>query len=179
MRPDDAADMRGDRGEIHDAAPAAAAHSRQSGLRDEEAGLEVRVDDVVPIIFGDGIDRLRVGDAGVVDEDVDGAQLGFDGADELRDLSGDGDIGLDGDGAASELADFGGDSFGFCSAVNEVDGNIGSGGGESQCNAAADATAGAGDESDAADKRGHEKRVKDSTTPIILERAGCVGISSK
>ena len=44
----------------------------------------------------------------------------------------------------------------FCT-VDEVDGDIGSGGGESQCYAAADAAAGTGDESDAASERGHEE----------------------
>ena len=66
---------------------------------------------LVEVIGRDGFERAELIDAGVVDEDVDGAELLDDLADERTDGIGIGHVGLDGDGFAASLLDLGDDFF--------------------------------------------------------------------
>jgi hypothetical protein len=99
---DDTAGLGGDGGEHDESSPAAAAHAGDDGLRYEEGGGEIGVEDGVPLLLADGFEGVDGIDAGVVDEDVDGAELGLGGGDEAGDVLGVGDVCLDGDGLPAE-----------------------------------------------------------------------------
>ena len=56
----------------------ARAHPFDDGARAVEAGGKVGPDDVVPVVVRHPVHGAVAGDAGVVDQDVDGAEVGFD-----------------------------------------------------------------------------------------------------
>ena len=130
VRADDAAGLRGHGREIDDATPAAFAHGGKDALGDEERGTEIDAEDVLPIFEGDFGDGLGLGDAGVVDEDLDFAEFPFGLRDDAFDVGGDGDVGLDGDSAAAEFLYGGTDGFGCGLLGVIVDGNVAAGVGE-------------------------------------------------
>jgi len=129
VRTDDAAILSGDGGEIDNASPSFGAHVGERALRDEKDGSEIDTDGLVPVGFGDLRGRKRAADAGVVDEDVDGAEGFFYFGEEAFDLAGFGDVGLDGDRAAAEFLDFVGHGFGSGRLFVEVYGDVGTFGG--------------------------------------------------
>ena len=88
-----------DRADVDDAA--AFAEVLDGGLGGEQKAEHVDVEDLVVVLFGDGFDRRELVDAGVVDQDVEAAEL-LDGCvdDALR-LGGLGDVAADGDGFAA------------------------------------------------------------------------------
>ena len=71
------------------------------GLGGEEKAEDVEVELTVEVLGGDGVERREFEDAGVVDEDVDLAELLDGGGDESVDLILFGDVGADGDGLAA------------------------------------------------------------------------------
>ena len=76
-------------------------------LRGEQETEDVHVEDLVVVLFGEGIDGEELLDAGVVDEDVEVAEV-LDGCvDEALSLSGLRDIATDGDGFATGGCDGG------------------------------------------------------------------------
>ena len=90
---------------------------------------------------------LDLSDAGIVDEDVDGAEVVFDGGDETINVGREGDVGLQRNGPAAEALDFGADVSGGGVLFAVVDGEVGAGSSERDGDGTADAAAGAGDES--------------------------------
>ena len=62
------------RGRVDDAAPAARLHARHGGADGVEGGGQIDGDDLVPLLDRELLDRRDVLDAGIVDEDVDGAE---------------------------------------------------------------------------------------------------------
>ena len=102
-------------------------------------------DDFVPIALGDLLDGLRAGGAGVVDKDVDRAELLLDLSDETLDVARRGDVGLDADAAALELHDLRFHGARLGRTVQVVNGDIDSGAGQRNRDRASDAAAGAGD----------------------------------
>jgi hypothetical protein len=61
--------------------------------RAQERPFEIRIDNGVPVGFGELFDVAANIDAGVVDQDVDRSQLFFNRCDEAIDVSCDGDVG--------------------------------------------------------------------------------------
>ena len=72
-----------DRADIDDAATAARHHVPRHGLSDEEHAVEVGAHQHVPVGRIELVERRAALDAGVVDEDVDRADLGLDAGDRL------------------------------------------------------------------------------------------------
>ena len=68
-------DLRLQRGDVDDLAAAALDHPAGGGAADQEGAGEVRLDDAVPLGLGELEQRRAVLDAGVVDEDVERAEL--------------------------------------------------------------------------------------------------------
>jgi hypothetical protein len=159
VRAHHAADVRGHRGEVDDAAPMAPAHAGQDGLRHQEARFQVDRDQFVPIPLGDLFDALHAGDAGVIHQDIDVAEFHADGIHQAIDAGASGDVGLDGDTAAPEASDlrFGVLRVGGASPV--IDRHIGACPGKCHRDGAADAAAGAGDQGDFALQIVHPSRV--------------------
>ena len=122
---DDAAVLCGDGRETDDAAPAGGAHGGEDALGDEEDGGEVYAEIFVPDFFGDLVGGDDFADAGVVDEDADGAELGFGCGDEAVYVGREGDVGLDGDAFAAEIANGLRDGFGGCGLGAIVHGDVG------------------------------------------------------
>ena len=90
-------------------------------LGEEEAGFEVGVEDEIVVGLG-GLKEGRVAlDAGVVDEDVAAAELSVGLFDEVLDVGGLGDVGLEDDAFAACGFDFGADSLGSVGVAEEVD----------------------------------------------------------
>src|SRR5690606_4065251 len=69
-----------DRAGLHDAAPLALAHAFDHRAGDVVAGVEVGGDDVGPLLGSHLVEGGVAGDAGVVDQDLDGAECLFDPA---------------------------------------------------------------------------------------------------
>ena len=86
MRANDAAGLCCDRREIDDAPPAALAHAGKNTIGDEKSGLEIDAEDLVPVALVELGEVLDLSDAGIVDEDVDEAEVAFDGGDEPLDI---------------------------------------------------------------------------------------------
>jgi len=108
----------------------------------EDAG-EVDLQDLLPAFEGGVYGGVAVDGAGVVDEDVDATEAGFDVVEEGLGAVGLGEVGLEGGG-------FGADAGGglVCGATVAVDGDFGSGLGEGGGDGSAEAAGGSGDESD-------------------------------
>ena len=86
-----------------------------------EDAVQVDVDLAAPLIvvhFPEVLLSRDEGEAGVVDEDVDAAELGDGAIDHRLDLLGLGDVKIEGEGAAAEGADLFGD--GGCAAPGSV-----------------------------------------------------------
>ena len=74
------------------------------------------------VLGGHGLDGREVVDAGVVDEDADGAELLRDCLDQRTDGIGISDVGLHGDSLAAGLLDFGDNLLSASLAARIVDG---------------------------------------------------------
>ena len=86
--PVDADDAR----EVHDRAGAAAKHLPRDGAAGVEGAAQVRVDDLLPVLVAHARDQRVARDAGVVDEDVDVAELRLDALDQRLRLRGIADV---------------------------------------------------------------------------------------
>ena len=71
-----------DRGEGDDRAGAALDHRRHGGADDPEDALQVDLEGVVPLLVGERRERHLVGDAGIGDDHVDGAEPRLDVGDD-------------------------------------------------------------------------------------------------
>src|ERR1035441_6747294 len=153
------ADVRGHRGEVDDAAPVARAHAGQDGLGHQEARLQVDCDQLVPILLGDLFDALHAGDAGVIHQDFDVAELRLDGIHQAIDAGADRDVGLDGDTAAPEAGDLRFRVLRVGGASPVIDRQVGACPGKCYRDGTADAPAGTGDQGDFALQIVHPSRV--------------------
>src|SRR5262245_3763819 len=105
MRSDDAARLCGHGREIDDAAPASFAHAGDDTLGHKKRRSQIDAEYALPVLEGDFGYGLGFGDASVVDEDFDFAEAAFGFRDQAFDIGGDGNVGLDGNGAAVEFFD--------------------------------------------------------------------------
>src|SRR6187549_1220965 len=98
------------------------------------------------MLLGDLLDRRKFVDAGVVNEDIDAAEILFGLSEKAIDIGGLGEVGLDGDGFATLFADGVDDSgcAGFAGGVVDDDG--GAVGGELFGDFSADSFGCAGDD---------------------------------
>lgn len=134
--------------DIDDAAAAIVLHDTGGLLGAEEAALEVGIEDVVPLLFGEFEERFPGLDAGVIDEDIEAAVIGDDFGEHRLDGGGIADVSVGDGGGDAEGADlFGG---GFCAGEVRVvvDDDVGTVTGELESDTLADTLAGAGDEGD-------------------------------
>ena len=102
------AEDRHHRADVDDLAAARLLHGRIDRLRAQEGAGEVGVDDAVPFLEIERVRGLADVDAGIVDEDVDPAELAADALDHARDRGLVGDVGGDRDrldAAPRELGD--------------------------------------------------------------------------
>ena len=77
-------------GDVDDATPLGRKHVGQHGLRTHEHALEIDGHDAIPVLLGHLHERLEIGNAGIVDEDLHGADLcmhALDGRIDLRPAS--------------------------------------------------------------------------------------------
>ena len=72
------ADAPGLRGHVHDGAAAPLVHARQHGVGHGQHAAQVHRDHAVPLGLVGAGEEVVVGDAGVVDQDVDGPEVGLD-----------------------------------------------------------------------------------------------------
>ncbi len=99
-------------------------------LRDQEAGLQVDVDQLVPIALCDLLQSLLSSNPGIVHQDVDRPHRPFRFASEPLNLAGHGDVGLNGDTAPSQPQNFCFDCLGFRCAGQEVENHVRTGRGQ-------------------------------------------------
>ena len=138
-----------DGGDVDDAAFGALQdHLAGGGLGAEEGSGEVNGDDFLPEVEGEIDEGALEFDAGVVDEDVEFSESGNGLGDEVLDLGGVGDVGGDGDGAASEGLDLGECVVGAAGLADVVDDYGGALTGECGGDGLADAGGGSGDDGD-------------------------------
>ena len=124
----------------------------------EDAG-EVDLQDLLPAFERGVYGGIAVDGAGVVDEDIDAAEVGVHGGEEGVGAVGGGEVGLEGGGGAANCL------RGFvCGAAVAVDGYGGSGFGECRGDSCAEAAGGSGDEGnfvvEAEESLGHEDECK-------------------
>src|SRR6185503_4765777 len=74
------------RGNVDDAPPTPLLHAGQRRFGGVERGREIDRDDRIPFVGGEFLDRRDVLDAGIVDEDVAGAEITLRGSDHRSDL---------------------------------------------------------------------------------------------
>ena len=94
-------------GDVDDASPALLEHGADDLLDAEIRGSQIGLQDGVPVGALHAHDELIAGDAGVVDQDIDLAELGDGGLDGGLDLLFVGDIESEGRGFAAGGGDFG------------------------------------------------------------------------
>ena len=80
---------------------AAFAEMGKGGLRGEEKTEDVNVECLVKLFFGEGRDWRKLVDAGVVDQNVEAAEVLDGSVDDALSLSGLGYVSTDGDGLAA------------------------------------------------------------------------------
>ena len=132
-----------ERGDVDDLARALGQHVATGRLAEEEGGLEVGVDHRVPILLGK-VDAVGAADdAGIIDEDVEAAELLQRLVDHALHRFDGGEVGGDDLRLAAERADL---LHRFLGGRAADGGDVGAGGGERQRDRLADAGIGAGDD---------------------------------
>ena len=121
-------------------------HLLDGALRAEELPLDVEVEHLVVDRLGGVRDRLRAGDAGVVDEDVEPAERGDGLLDDADALGGGAEVAVDGDGGAAGSGDLGDGRLGALAAAGIVEGDLRALAREGPGDALPDTHAGAGDQ---------------------------------
>ena len=130
------------------APPSTVEHDARRRLGAEEPGLEIDVEDEVPVALAHLEQRHPRIDARVVDEDVEGAELARDPRDHLPRLGHARDVGLDEHRAPAGRADLVRRLLGRGAIVEVVDPHVGAVAGERERDGAPDPLLGAGDERD-------------------------------
>ncbi|MNC32070.1 hypothetical protein D3C75_804120 [compost metagenome] len=82
----DGADQPVHRGDIDDSPPVTLTHARQRQARAMEYGRQVQGDDLVPAFWRELLNRCHMLDTGVVDQDVDAAELALGQGEQRFDL---------------------------------------------------------------------------------------------
>ena len=154
-----AADVRGNRGKVDDAAPAARAHAGQHSLRHQEARLEVDRDQFVPIRLGNLFNALHASDAGVVHQDVDVAEFHANGIHQAIDSARQRDVGLNGGTTAPQARNLTFGVFRVGSPSLVVDRQVGACPSQCHRDRAADAATGTSDQRDLASQFIHRSRL--------------------
>jgi hypothetical protein len=90
---------------VDDASPLARPHAGHDGLCAEKYRFQIHRDGAVEILLSEIVEAANQTDAGVVDQDVDGAQLSLDRGDHLLHRSALRHIARDGDGLAARFGD--------------------------------------------------------------------------
>jgi hypothetical protein len=103
---------------------------------------------VVPLGFGEFEQRFPGLDAGVIDEDIEAAELFHDRGEHGFHFGGDADVALDDDGGDAHGADFDSRGFGAFLVRVVVDDDVGAVAGELERDSFANAFASSGDEGD-------------------------------
>ena len=135
-------------GEEQDPAVVVLDHRRDDGLGQVEGAVENNAPDMFPILhrhLGEGFVRP---DRGVVNEDVDMAELGQGPRRQFVGLLLMRDIGDDGDRLDPEIPDLARDSLGLGLVGARVDDDVGALPGQHQCRGPADVASGPGDQRD-------------------------------
>src|SRR5437762_10432586 len=131
------ADQPHDAGDVDDAAPAALDHPARRELGEQERGLEVRIQHLVPVLLADPEQQVVLGEAGVVDEHVDRAEVLLDRRDQPLALGRLGDVaGV----AAGPVPQRGGGGLGL-GAVAPAHGDLGARAGQRRRDVLPDAAA--------------------------------------
>jgi hypothetical protein len=168
------ADAGGSRGYVDDGATVAAVAGGHA--EDGLTGAEERSEDVggEDAVQAGGVNLVEAGlafdDAGVVDEGGDGAELARGLIEEADNFLFAADVGLEGDGGASGVADGGDYFFGGGQVAVEVDADVESAGGGALSGGGSDAAAGAGDEENGRIGSGHMAGI---LAGRYLSMAGC------
>ena len=121
----------------------------------QETGLQIRIDDFIPVPLRDFRNGLRAGDTGVVHQDRQRPQFGVGDLDEELNILGTAHVRLNGQGSAAEFANRGRGLLGFRCAVQIVHRHIGSGPRERYRYGPPDTPAGAGYQRHSSCKIGH------------------------
>ena len=139
-------DAAGHGGDVDDGALAARQHDPRLGLATEHHPGEVDVEHALPALQFQLLGRLGVGDAGAVDRETQGTELGLGTGHGGFQIGGAGHRPFQGQGAAAVGLDPR-DGTGEVAAAGQVEaGHLGAGFGQSDGDGLADATAGTGDE---------------------------------
>ncbi|GAA0433755.1 hypothetical protein Acor_07990 [Acrocarpospora corrugata] len=121
----------GHRGHVDDPAAAAGAHAGQDRAGDRQHGEEVQFEQLSDGGVGHALDRPVPAAAGVVDQDVDAAEVGFCRRDGVADLLGVGDVEAREQDPIAVLsgpfAQFAGPAGGQCDAVADLQRGLGEG----------------------------------------------------
>ena len=156
----------GERADVDNVSAAAGNHSGDYGAAGEEHSFQIGVQYSVPVAFGAFVDGAEAAGAGVVDEEVDGAEMGKGFFDEGGDLGGGGDVGGHGEDVVgfgrrfgrqlgNEAGAGGFERIGIASAYSDARAEFGEAFGDGE----ADAAAGSGDESDVSGEGGSGSRI--------------------
>ena len=137
----------GDRADVDDAAVVAVDHAASNGLRDEKTAAQVCIENQIPIFPSDFERGFANVAAGVVDEDVDVAEVFFGGGDHLFDAVVIADVEFEREGFAAEGMDFFLE-FGEVGFIAAGEDQVGAGFGERASEVLAEAAAGTGDDGD-------------------------------
>jgi hypothetical protein len=147
--------VAGERGDIDDVAGARGDHHGSEGADEQVGRAEVGVDEKVPVLGVDFMERLAgAADGGVVDEDVEALVVAGDLLGEARDRVGIGEVA----GQDRGLALVGLDSVADLVEAARIAGDeedMRAEGGEAERDGFANAASGAGDEGDLRVERGH------------------------
>ena len=134
------------RGDLDDAAEAALLHAGQRMADGVERGAEIDRQDLVPFLRREILDRRDELDAGIVDQHVDRAMLGFDRRHHLGDVLGLAHVGaLKGDGHVEFLGHPGAQLLDLAGIAKPVEHDVVADLGERARDAEADAAGRAGD----------------------------------
>ena len=152
-------DQRVGRGGVDDASPLLGLHAGRRRLDRVERGREVDGDDGVPLIGRKLLDRRDELDAGVVDQDVDGSELGRRVGDHRLDLVAFRHVGAVVDALDAKLLfDAGALGFDRLGVAETVDHHVGALLGEGAGDGETDAAGGAGDDGVTFGERHNELR---------------------
>ena len=141
-------------------------HVARGGLRQEEHRLQVHVEHRIPVGLGEVDGVGAADDAGVVDQDVQPAELAHGFADDARVVGLGAEIGIHPDGAPAQRLD-GGERFGGIAAADSA--TSAPARGERLGNGATEAGVGAGDRRDAA------RRDRTSDRMLLMSRSTFMG----
>ncbi|MCY1181310.1 hypothetical protein D9M73_218080 [compost metagenome] len=141
------------RGNVDHPAPALGAHARQTQTGAVEHRRQVDRDDRIPTLHRKLVHRCHVLNAGIVDQDIDAAELALGVGDHVGNLCRIADIGRVVADLAAKLFDLGNNVGRIAKTVED---QVGPGPGQAEGDPQADAAGGTGDQCGLARKSRHE-----------------------